>query len=361
MRIVDCDVHPHYNDFSQLYPYMPKEIREELETPQVGYSKMGRPTDRFSHPSSGVTGGGMRTDALASPGEMPASRPELVAEDLLERFSIDRAILQPLQGVASNWTDQEHANVIASANNDYFIEHWAWKDERFRVALAVSPHDIQAARQEVERHSDTRGVVGILLPLSNVVMGNPYYFDLYEIAEAEGLPVMIHPSGMAGFFIDAPWIAGGVPSSYAERHGLLRLEAQTNLVSLIFEGVFDRFPSLRIVFVELGFTWLLSTLWQLEKEWKRLKKASPLIKRDPFDYVTNHVRFSTQPLDEPERLDDLWTVMDLIDAQRVLMFSSDYPHFDTDDPDRVIKKLPNELREQICSLTALETFGDRLS
>jgi predicted TIM-barrel fold metal-dependent hydrolase len=73
-------------------------------------------------------------------------------------------------------------------------------------------------------------------------------------------------------------------------------------------------------------------MWRLDAEWKALRTEVPWVTRRPSDYLRDHVRFSTQPLERPEDDRDCLQMLVLMDAEHLLMFSSDYPHWDFDDP-----------------------------
>jgi uncharacterized protein len=101
--------------------------------------------------------------------------------------------------------------------------------------------------------------------------------------------------------------------------------------SLVFEGVLERHPELRLVCVEGGFSWVAPLLWRLDNEWAALKSQVPRVKRRPSETIREQVRFTTQPLDEPESSRTLVQLLEWMGADRMLMFSSDYPHHDYDD------------------------------
>jgi predicted TIM-barrel fold metal-dependent hydrolase len=144
-------------------------------------------------------------------------------------------------------------------------------------------------------------------------------------------------------------------SSYAmEFHSLYPLAFATHVVSLICEGVFDRFPSLRIVLVEAGMNWIVPLMWRLEKHWDVFKMAA---KRRPVDYVRDNLAFTTQPLDEPENPKHLQRMMEWTGADKNIMFSSDYPHWDYDDPAPVLRRLAPAIRERIMFRNAIDIYG----
>jgi uncharacterized protein len=77
--------------------------------------------------------------------------------------------------------------------------------------------------------------------------------------------------------------------------------------------------------------------------------------------VWENVRFTSQPLDEPESPTQLWATLDMVRAERTLMFSSDYPHWDNDDPPVILfSRLPERFRAPIAYENAEECFGPRL-
>ena len=76
---------------------------------------------------------------------------------------------------------------------------------------------------------------------------------------------------------------------------------QAVMASLVFEGVFERFPKLRICLIESGFTWVPALTWRMDRQWERMRKEVPHVKRPPSEYVREHFWFATQPIEEPER------------------------------------------------------------
>jgi predicted TIM-barrel fold metal-dependent hydrolase len=353
--MIDCDVHPMINDASALLPYMPRAGQQRFA--DEGLSVSARIGGRYPHPT-----GHLRKDATPPGGGLPASDPVFTAEHLLDPNDMEMALLEPLQAAAvAVWTDPARADVFASACNSYFVEHWCGADPRYGLCITASPHDPALAAAEIRRNADVKGVLAVQLPLTDILMGDKHYFPIYEAAEEVGMPIIVHPTGGEGSFTRAPTIAGGVPRSYAERHVLLPQVGQSNLASLVFNGVFDHFPKLRVAFVEWGFSWLLPFLWRMDKEWRNFRADLPWLERPPSEIVREHVRFSTQPIDEPAHHRDLWPVLELLRASELLMFSSDYPHYDNDSPMKVANSLlPKEGREAILYGNAKEFFRGRL-
>lgn len=120
---------------------------------------------------------------------------------------------------------------------------------------------------------------------------------------------------------------------------------QALVTSLVLEGVFERFPKLRVVLVEGGIAWMPALKWRLDKHYKRLKAEVPHLKRLPSEYIHDHIWLTTQPLDEPDRDGDLAETFQLVGCDRI-MFSTDYPHWDFDDPRFVLSKLTLDAEKQ---------------
>ncbi len=116
---------------------------------------------------------------------------------------------------------------------------------------------------------------------------------------------------------------------------------QSQVISLIAEGVFEQFPTLRVVLVEGGFGWLGPLAWRLDSAWARLKDEVPHLRRAPSEYIAEHFWLTTQPMEEPHRSDQFVQMLDQFPPLRErLMFATDYPHWDFDAPDLALPRVP---------------------
>ena len=103
----------------------------------------------------------------------------------------------------------------------------------------------------------------------------------------------------------------------------------------MLEGVFERYPKLKMVMIEAGFGWAPSLGWRLDKNFERLHSEVPHLKRKPSEYIRDHIWWTTQPMEDPERRDHLFQVIEWIGWDK-LLFATDYPHWDFDEPSRVL-------------------------
>jgi uncharacterized protein len=353
--IVDCDVHPLIGDIAWLRKHMSARAIRRVFGEQV--QVYARDPNRIPHPTSGL-----RLDARTPSGGPAGSDPAFAIEQWIDPYEIAAALLIPIQsGLVIPWGDEAVANEFISAFNRYFLEEWVGLDDRYRLCVSISPYDVRAGVAEVERLADEPGVAGIFVPHAGVGMGRSHYDALYAAAEHHDLPIVLHPTGSEGNLYDGPRLAGGLPDTYPERHSLLLQPGQAILASMIFGGVFERFPGLKLVLSEYGATWAAPMMWRMDRAWELGDRTLAGLTQAPSQTVRRNVRFTTQPLDEPPRQGELWEALELVHASETLMFSSDYPHWDTDDPRVILRsRLPEHLRRPIAQDTAAACFGSRL-
>ena len=129
------------------------------------------------------------------------------------------------------------------------------------------------------------------------------------------------------------------------------------VVSFLAEGVFQKFPKLKLVLAESGFTWLPSLLWRTAKEWRGVRPEVPWIDRNPAELVAEHVRLTLQPVDAPKNDPaSLARILDHIGSDRMLLFSTDYPHWQFDGDDALPDGLPTASLGNLLINNALETY-----
>lgn len=364
-RLVDCDVHPIMKGgMADLKPYLSQaELRrlgldERRNLTTVGHREaVSIPRNMLYVNQAGV----LRDDARAPDGSAPGADPGFTAEQLLDANEIDRAVLigGEVLGLGA-MPDPDAAMMIASAYNRWIADAWLSTDDRFRSTLVVGPQDPALAAREIHRAAADRRFVAVLLPLTDILMGQRHYYPIYEAAAEHGLPLTVHPNSGEGIFRTSPPMAGGTPTYYVEWHAGLSQVFQANVISLVCHGVFERFPELKVVLTEGGLGWIPDVIWRLDKNVKGLRDEVPWVKRLPSEYIADHVRFTTQPLPEPRRRHHLHVLCEIAQAERTLMFSSDYPHWDFDDPRHALAALPPEIRRRVSVDNAVDTYGDRL-
>jgi predicted TIM-barrel fold metal-dependent hydrolase len=291
-------------------------------------------------------------------GGLAGSDPDLLREQLIDAYDVAYVILIA-RTFCNIHPDPDYAAAIASAHNEWLTETWlsAYNhDDAFRGSITVAQQDPGRAAQEIERWAGHPQMVQVTMDSgARMPFGQRFYYPIYEACERHGLPLAIHP-GTEGMGINHQ-PTPGYPTHYIEWHCSMSLSFQAHLVSLLTEGVFERFPGLRIVLVEGGVAWLAPLMWRLDPYWKALRSEIPWVRKPPSEYLRDHVRLATQPLERPDDERHFLALMEMVDAEHLLMFSSDYPHWDFDSPSRAFPTLPEALREAIFSDNARSFYN----
>ena len=132
---------------------------------------------------------------------------------------------------------------------------------------------------------------------------------------------------------------------------------QHHIISLIFEGVFDQFPNLKIVLIEGGMAWLPSLTWRMDRTWDTLKDEVPHVQHPPSHYLKKNFWVTTQPMEEPENPKHFHQLIEHFGQPEKLLFATDYPHWDFDAPNRAFPvKLPPDLDHMIKVENALKLY-----
>jgi predicted TIM-barrel fold metal-dependent hydrolase len=358
LSVIDCDVHPIVpGGLGRIFPYLSSSWRQRFEPMKSG-EITNIPLGRSTHFAGA---GASRTDAIPPSGGPAGSDPEFMRKHYLDAHNVEIALLLSIQASrVDTWLYADDAAAVAAGYNDLIAKEWLATDPRFRMAMVVAPQDGNLGAAEIRRFGKTRGVVGVWIPLTNTLLGDRHFYPIYEAALEAGLPIIVHTNGSQGDFVGSPAFAGGNPSSKPEKHSVLFELGMSNLASLIFEGVFERFKGLKVLLAENGWTWIAPLMWRMDATWKSGRTAVPWVQKAPSRYILENVRFTTQPALEVPNDRYLTQILDMISGADTLLFSSDYPHWDADDPEFPFRNLPADVRRKIFRDNAIEFFGSDL-
>jgi len=237
--------------------------------------------------------------------------------------------------------------------NNWLAAEWLDRDPRLRASIVVPVHSPDLAAEEIERMApDRRFVQVLLLAMTELPLGRRVTWPIYRAAEKHGLPVGIH----AGSSFRHPPSAAGWGSFYLEDYVSYAQGFAGALNSLLAEGVFQKFPGLRVVLIESGVTWLPASLWRINKTWRGVRSEVPWLNRLPADIVRERVRLTAQPLDAPPDPKALEVVLEQLGSEDMLLFATDYPHWHYDGDDPLPPGLPEGLMRKILVENALATY-----
>jgi predicted TIM-barrel fold metal-dependent hydrolase len=342
--LVDTDVHITPRSIAALLPHLPPRWRDYVRESGV----RGLESDLYPPGSPLSARPGSRPDDGP-----PASDPDLLRAQLLDPWRTRFAVTHCIYGV-DGIHNPDWAVAMAAAVNDWQRAEWLAGEPRLRGSIVVAAQDPVRAAAEVDRLGPLREFVQVLMPVrSRLPLGNRQYWPIYEAAERHGLALGVYAGGSSG----NPLSPVGAPSYYLEEYVLIAQAFQGQLVSLVSEGVPARFPDLPIVLIEAGFTWLPPLMWRFDKNWKGLRREIPWVDRPPSQIIRRSVRLTAQPLDEPAQPERLLAVIDQLGSDDMLMFSTDYPHHQFDDPEQAAPQgLSDDALAKFLGGNALATY-----
>lgn len=348
VKVVDCDVHPALPT-DLLLEYIPEPWRTQFYSGQLSEIEMTTPV--YIPPVQTL-----RRDAVPPSGGMPGSDPAFLEKQLLRDGGVDFAQLIFLQPRPKP-THPALESAIFAGMNSFMADTWLGRHNRhgrYRGAIRVSPYDPEGAVREIDRWAGHPYINGVyVVPEASAPFGQPQFLPILEATARHDLALCMHVTRTPGMRLLTPV---GHPSYHVEIFAQWPLYFFSHIASLVFEGVFETLPNLRIVCQEADFAWVPALMWRLDNEWRQLGSQVPHVKRAPSEYIREHFRFTTQPLDEPVPSESLLKVMDWLEADRVLMFASDYPHYDYDDPQWILPRLPKPARDRIMFENACDFF-----
>jgi predicted TIM-barrel fold metal-dependent hydrolase len=340
--VIDCDIHNTMPSHETLTRYLPERWRRHLAGYGLRFYALGAYYPRLNPNAA-------RTDAWPPGGGPPGSDLEFLRQQLLDAWSIEYGILNPLY-LAGEQPNPAYGVALAQALNEWLIAEWLEPEPRLRASIVVPYEDGEFAAAEIDRRgADARFVQVLLVARTREPLGRRKYWPMYAAAVRHDLPIGIHFGGAGGW----PITGAGWPSFYFEDHTGMAQAFQAQVISLVCEGVFEQFPTLKVVMIEGGFAWLPPLMWRLDRSWRRLRDEVPHLRRAPSEYIRQHFWFTTQPIEEPPRAAYFRQLLEQLDMDDRMLFATDYPHWDFDAPDQAIPaNLPPMLRRKIMAENA---------
>jgi predicted TIM-barrel fold metal-dependent hydrolase len=196
----------------------------------------------------------------------------------------------------------------------------------------------------------------MVLAMQETPLGRRHHWPIFAAAERLNLPIGIH----AGSNYRNPVTSLGWPTSYLEDYTSQSQGFQSQVASLITEGVFAKYPKLKVVLIESGVTWLPGFLWRFSKFWRGARTEIPWVDRSPSEIVRDNFRLTIQPFDGPANGDDVARIVDHLRSDDMLLFSSDFPHWQFDGDQVMPRGIPQGLHHKILVENPLATY-DRLN
>ncbi len=363
--VIDADGHVNEGDVD-LARYMPEKWRSwapRRVKDERGHTRTfieGRIWPMTHGPGPGVTGPMTDKARKSGPG---MTEPEPRLKDM-DREGIDVAIIFGTQIAltVNGLMSGELAAVLCHAVNEWLLEYCSADRRRLRSVGLIPCQAPDLAVKELEFLAKA-GATSAMLP-TNVYgrnMGDPMFFPIYDAAEKIGMTLSVHPqTGHDGI----PGVSGvmGAGSRRFFKYVYVHMtafpfELMIAMMHMIGEGVFDRFPKLRVAFMEGGAGWLPFWMERFDEHLEKLAPHMPDLKRRPSEIIkSDQIVLSCES--EESGLD---RVLEAAGAGTVL-YASDYCHWDCHFPYSVkdicdARDLNHEQRERILWRNAADFFG----
>jgi hypothetical protein len=240
---------------------------------------------------------------------------------------IDVAVLYPTTALLiGRARGPKLAVALSRAYND-LAHSYCSQSPRLQAVAIIQVHNVPEAVKELRRAVTELGLVGVTLPAHGhgKNLGDAEFHPIYAEAERLGVPVAIHASGGVGSasseanafdkFISVHTIGHPFPQMF-------------QLTGMIFGGIPELFPQLRLMYLEAGASWVPYWMERMDREYKLRAVEAPLCRVNPTEYVcSGRIFFSC------EASESLLPVVVSKIGEDVLLYASDYPHWDMDYPD----------------------------
>ena len=340
--VVDADVHARVASLDVLRPY----ISSTWQSLITEYAYTGPPGLVTVYPPNAPT-----TTRPEWREQGAATSVDLLQSQALDAWQADAAVLHCYFGLDSV-RHPDLAAVLASAVNDWLVAEWLDRDPRLKAALVVPPYVLADQVAEIERVGDHPGFVEVQMPVRAM---SPYgHRNWWPVLRAMTARNLVFGLTWGGTSSAAPTPTGW-PSWFMEEYAGEVQVYMSQLTSFVGEGTFQKFPSLKVAVHDIGFAWVPTLIWRLEKEWKGLRRTVPWIDRPIGQLLREHVRFTTAPLDAGPPA-EMVRLLEWL-GEVMVMFAGVYQHHHDDDIADLLTGLTPEVRQKIMSGNARAFYG----
>lgn len=233
--------------------------------------------------------------------------------------------------------DSDTAVGLCASFNDQLAEAIRKHPDRFAGLAAIAPQNPSAAAKELHRAVKSLGLKGAIVNshTHGEYLDEPKFWEIFEAAESLGVPIYLHPTTpsprMVGPFLDRG--LDGAVFGFA-------VETSLHILRIVFSGVFDRFPKLRMVAGHIGEGlpyWLFRIDFMHERLTANNRYANvPKLQRRPSDYLKENFYVTTSGMAwQPPIL----YAQSVLGIDRVL-YAMDYPYQFVPEEVKVTDDLP---------------------
>jgi hypothetical protein len=242
---------------------------------------------------------------------------------------------------------------LAKAYDRWLVEDILAAEQRIKTLLYLPLHDPDACVEIVDELGAKPGVSGfVAVATHDIPVHSNRLMKLYAMLEERGLPLAFHAA--------YKWNDGAFKqmNRFLSAHALgFVFYNMVHMTNWVINGMGERFPKLKVIWMESGLAWLPFLMQRLDNEYRMRTSEAPLLKKMPSDYMRD-MFYSTQPMEMTDMI-GLKETFRQINAETQLMYSSDYPHWDFDLPSTVydIPFLTDRARKNILGENAARVFN----
>jgi predicted TIM-barrel fold metal-dependent hydrolase len=272
---------------------------------------------------------------------------------------IDKACIIPtFFAMAPAIKDPELAAALCKAYNDWALDFSQPYPDRFYPLCMLPVQDIELAAAEFQRVAGRGCKIACARPnpMAGHLVHEPYWYPAWELLQEANVPLLFHP-------LPTPDLAGG--TGFINSMGLagladtfaFTLDNMVTMLGLIFHGVLDRYPRLKMAFIESSCSWVAGILDRADKRIHLFRSSWPNLKSLPSEIFKRQLFISFESAETA-----VPALAPLPLFQNNLIWASDYPHHDADPPAMAIKRMqaqgvPVDIQAKIMGTNAARYFG----
>lgn len=290
-------------------------------------------------------------ERVESSGDHPFTQ---LARRAMDALGLDYQIVFPTPMLLLGMHPQDDVEVaLAGAYNKWLIERILPQDDRLKGLVYLPFNTPEACVEQVRKYAQLSSIIGFTIcSTRNKPVHHNSYMRLYSLIEEVGKPLTFH----SGFNWNDP--------SFQQLNRFISMHALSfvhysliHMTNWIINGLPERFPKLKLMWIESGLAWIPFLMQRLDHEYQMRSCEAPLLKRLPSEYM-REMYYTTQPL-ERTNLKLLEATLESFDAETQLLYASDWPHWDFDTPGSIttLPFLSEQAKRNILGLNAARLFN----
>jgi len=277
-----------------------------------------------------------------------------LARRSMDALGLDYQVVFPTPMLTLGMHPQDDIEAaVGAAYNKWLVERILPEDDRLKGMIYLPFNTPEACVEEVEKYAHVDSIIGYsVVSTRNKPVHHNNYMKLYAMMEESGKPFSFH----SGFNWNDP--------SFLQLNRFISMHALSfvhysliHMTNWIINGLPERFPKLKVLWIESGLAWIPYLMQRLDHEYQMRTCEAPLLKRLPSEYM-KEMYYTSQPM-EKTNIKLLQATMEAFNADTQLMYASDWPHWDFDAPSSIttLPFLSDQAKRNILGLNAARVFN----